>query len=139
MHSATSALPLLLGQAAADAGPTPLGLPPALLQTLPLLLMFAVLYLLVFRPSGRQRRQQQTFLASLQKDDEVVTTGGIYGRIAAVEASVVVLDLGERVRIRILRDRIAGHWQPSGKEAGASAGPRASVAPAAAGEAQAAK
>ncbi|MEK7704923.1 MAG: preprotein translocase subunit YajC [Myxococcota bacterium] len=91
--------------AASDAGP--LG---GLFGMVPLLLMFAVVYLLLIRPANKQRREHQTLLSALKKDDEVVTTGGIYGRIISLEERVVTLEIADRVKVRVLRDRIAGRW-----------------------------
>lgn len=81
-----------------------------LASMVPLLLMFAVVYLLLIRPANKQRREHQTLLSALKKDDEVVTTGGIYGRIMGIEDRVVTLEIADKVKIRVLRDRIAGRW-----------------------------
>ena len=122
---------IALGQSAEAAAAPAAGLPMALVQYAPFLLMFAVLYFLVFRPAGRQKREQAQFLAALKKDDEVMTTGGIHGRIAAVEEQVVVLEIADKVRVRILRDRIGGRWQPGGAAARAGTVAGSQVAPAA--------
>lgn len=78
----------------------------------PLVLMFVVIYFLLIRPANKQRRQQQELLSALKKDDEIVTQGGMYGRIVAIEDKVATLEIADKVRVRILRDRIAGRWSP---------------------------
>ncbi len=83
---------------------------------LPLVLMFGVIYLLLIRPASKQRKQHASLLNELKKDDEVVTNGGIYGRIVNLEDRVVTLEIADKVKIKILRDRIAGRWNPSTTE-----------------------
>ncbi len=73
----------------------------------PYLLIFMVIYLLVVRPSSQQRQAQQAMLQGLKKGDEVITSSGVYGRIVSLEEKVAVLEVADKVRIRLLRDRIA--------------------------------
>jgi preprotein translocase subunit YajC len=79
---------------------------------LPFVLMFGVIYFLLVRPANKQRKDHAELLNTLKKDDEVVTTGGIYGRIIGLEDKVATLEIADKVKIRILRDRIAGKWNP---------------------------
>jgi preprotein translocase subunit YajC len=79
-----------------------------LTSVVPYLLMFAVIYFLIVRPGSKQRRDHQQMLGALKKDDEVVTSGGVYGRIVALEEKLATIEIADRVKIRILRDRIAG-------------------------------
>ena len=80
---------------------------------LPLVLMFGVIYLLLIRPANKQRRQHAELLNRLKKDDEVMTNGGIYGRILSIDDKVATLEIADKVKIRIMRDRIAGLWNPA--------------------------
>ena len=79
---------------------------------LPLVLMFGVIYLLLIRPASKQRKDHAALLNRLKKDDEVVTNGGIYGRIVSLDDKVATLEISDKVKIRIMRDRIAGLWSP---------------------------
>ena len=79
-----------------------------LVNLLPFIAMFAVLYFLLLRPASKQRSEQQQMLQALKVGDAVITSGGIYGRIVAIESSLVHLEVADRTKIRILRDRIAG-------------------------------
>lgn len=81
---------------------------------LPLLLMFGVIYLLILRPASKQRKEHQQLLNELKKDDEVVTAAGFYGRIVALDDKVATLEIADKVKIRLLRDRIAGRWSENG-------------------------
>lgn len=93
------------GEAPADSGP--LG---GLAGMAPLLLMFVVIYFLLIRPASKQRREHAALLSALKKNDEVVTTGGIYGKILSLDERVVTLEIADKVKIKILRDRIQGRW-----------------------------
>ncbi len=93
--------------------------PPGFVQSLressfiPLLLMIAAMYFILVRPMLKQNRQHQDLLKALKKDDEVITSGGIYGKIFAIEDKLVVLEVANGVRIKVLRSNIAGKWNPS--------------------------
>lgn len=99
------------------AKPSALGPLDGLLGLSPYLLMFGVIYFLLFRPAGKQRKEHQDLLNSLKKDDEVATSGGIYGRILGIDDKIVTLEIADKVKIRILRDRIAGRWNPGSPSA----------------------
>ena len=58
--------------------------PNSLLQFLPILLIFAIFYFLLFMPMQRQKKQQQKMLAELKNGDEVITNGGVMGTIVSV-------------------------------------------------------
>ncbi len=74
------------------------------------ILMFAVIYMLLIRPASKQRKEHANMLGALKKDDEVVTTGGIVGKITAIDDKLATLEVGSGVKIRVLRDRIAGRY-----------------------------
>lgn len=79
---------------------------------LPFLLMFVVIYFLLIRPASKQRKEHQALLGALKKDDEIVTAAGFWGRIVSIDERIVVLEIADKVKIKILRDRIAGRWAP---------------------------
>lgn len=107
----TYVAPLLIAQAEAPAKTG--GGFESLLGMAPLVLMFGVLYFLVIRPASKQRKEHQKLLTELKKDDEVVTAAGFYGRIITLEDTTVTLEIADKVKIRMLRDRIAGRWVES--------------------------
>lgn len=76
----------------------------------PILLMFVIFYMLLIRPQQKRQRELQEWLKSISKGDEVVTTGGIWGKVAAVsdKSPYVTLELQEKVRVRVLRSHITG-------------------------------
>ena len=75
---------------------------------LPLILIFAVFYFLIMRPQAKKQKELQRMLGELKKGDEVVTSGGIIGKITGVKDTELVLQVQEGVRIRVLRSAISG-------------------------------
>ena len=91
--------------------PTPAG-PTSILQS-PLVAMafiFAIFYFVLIAPMRKKQKQTADMLSKLKKGDEVITTGGIYGRITAVdeERGFVVLQVADNVKVKMLRSGIAG-------------------------------
>ena len=110
---------LLLAQSAPSGGNNMFGLS----GMLPILLMIVIFYMIIFRPQQKRQRELQEWLKSLKKGDEVVTTGGLYGKISgepSPSSPYVTLELQEKVRIRVLRSHIAGK-APSNDAAGVAA------------------
>lgn len=69
--------------------------------------IFAIFYFLLIRPQQKRTKEHQELLKSLKRGDDVITSGGIYGRIADIEEGTVLLEVAERVKIRVSRDQIA--------------------------------
>ena len=90
---------------AQSAGPG--GLPPSWAQFAPLVLVFAVFYFLLIRPQQQKAKEHRTMLDNLKKNDEVITTGGLYGRVVALDARIVTLEIAPNVRVRVDRPQIA--------------------------------
>ena len=68
-----------------------------------LVIMFAIFYLLLIRPQQKRAKQHKQLVESLQAGDQVVTAGGIHGKVTAVQESVVTLEVASGVRIKINR------------------------------------
>ncbi len=75
---------------------------------LPLIIIFAIFYFLLIRPQQKRAKEHQNFLKNLKKGDEVVTNGGLIGRIVSLSDDVVTLEIAEKVRVKVLRNQIAG-------------------------------
>jgi preprotein translocase subunit YajC len=73
-----------------------------------LLIMFAVFYFMLIRPQQKKQREHQDMLRNLKKGDEVVTTGGIIGKIAGLTDTYATLEVQEKVRIKVVRSHITG-------------------------------
>src|SRR5208337_1158447 len=70
-------------------------------------MVVAVMYFLVFRPQNKKAQEQAKMLSALKRNDEVVTTGGLIGRIQDVGDKVVTLEVAPNVRLKIERSQIA--------------------------------
>lgn len=97
----------VLAQAAAPqgGGGGPFG---SLGSMLPLFAIFAIMYFLILRPNSKRQKELQKVLADLKKGDEVVTTGGLIGKITGIKDSELTLQLQEGVRVRVLRSAVTG-------------------------------
>lgn len=80
-----------------------------LLQMLPFLLMFVVMYFLLIRPQHKKQKQQQDMISALKKGDRVMTSGGVYGTIVGVKDKdgILVLQVAKDVRIEVSRANIS--------------------------------
>ncbi len=78
-----------------------------------MLVMFVVFWFMLIRPQQKRARELQEMLRSLKKGDQVVTSGGIIGRITGVAENdtVIILEVQEKVRMRILRSAIQAKHQ----------------------------
>lgn len=84
----------------------------AVMQFLPLILIFGVFYLLVIRPQQKKNKLHQQMISELKAGDVVVTQGGIIGKITGVRDPEVVVEISQGVRIRMLRSAITNKHTP---------------------------
>jgi preprotein translocase subunit YajC len=76
-------------------------------QLLPIILMFAVIYFIVLRPMSKQEKERKKRVEGIKKGDQVVLQGGILGRITnADDPKIAVVELADRVRVRVLKSKI---------------------------------
>lgn len=81
----------------------------ALVQLLaPWLLIFVIFYLLLIAPMRKRQKALQQLLADLKRGDKVVTSGGLFGEVAAVDGANVVLKIADNVKVRIAKSAISG-------------------------------
>lgn len=71
-----------------------------------ILAMFAVLYFLMIRPQMKRAKEHKTMVEGLQKGDEVITAGGILGRITKVDDQYVTVSLAEGVEVQMQRHAV---------------------------------
>jgi preprotein translocase subunit YajC len=83
----------------------------------PMILIFVVFYFMLIRPQQKKQREQQDWLKQLKKGDEVVTTGGVIGKISGLTDNTVTLEVQEKVRLKVLRSHIAGKPPAPGQPA----------------------
>jgi preprotein translocase subunit YajC len=80
-----------------------------LVQLLPMVFIFVIFYFLLIKPMRKKQKTTQEMLSKLKKGDEVITGGGIFGRISALdeERGFVILQIGDTTKIKVLRSAIA--------------------------------
>jgi preprotein translocase subunit YajC len=81
-----------------------------LMQLVPFVLIAVVFYLVFFRPQQKQMKKHQEFVNQLQKGSDVVTQGGIIGKVFQVDDKTVTLDLGGGNKVRFVKGQVAGAW-----------------------------
>ncbi len=89
-------------QTAAAAGPMD-----SIMQMLPLVLMFVVLYFLMIRPQMKKSKEHKALIAALAKGDEVITASGMAGRITKVSDDFVTVAITDTVEVQMQRPSIA--------------------------------
>ena len=72
-----------------------------------IVIMFVVFYFLLIRPQQKKAKEHQQMLGQLKKNDEVMTSGGIYGKVVALADAVVTVEVAPNVRIRVHRPQIS--------------------------------
>lgn len=77
-------------------------------QFAPILIVFAIFYFLLILPMRKRQKALQATLEALKRGDRVVTNGGLYGEVTAVEGSVVQLKVADGVKVRVAKSAIAG-------------------------------
>ncbi|MBP5997146.1 MAG: preprotein translocase subunit YajC [Azonexus sp.] len=87
--------------AAASSDPTG-----GLMQLLPMILMFAVLWFLMVRPQMKKAKEHKALIAALAKGDEVVTGGGLVGKIIKVGENYVTLEIAEGTEVVVQKPAI---------------------------------
>ncbi len=85
--------------------PTPAANP--IMNLFPLILIFVIFYFLLIRPQKKQEKEHQKLLKALDKNDQVVTSGGIHGTIVNVKDKTVTLRVDENVKIEIEKNCIS--------------------------------
>lgn len=91
--------------------------PPAWLQWLPILGMILIFWFLIIRPQMKRQKEHAARIASLKKGDEVVTAGGLVGRVLRVDDTYVELELGQNVRVRAVKNTIGDIVAPGARPA----------------------
>jgi preprotein translocase subunit YajC len=84
-----------------------------LIGILPWVLIFVIFYILMIRPQQRRVKEHQAALGAVQKGDEVVTGGGLRGRVTKVSDDEVEVEIAQGVRVRAVKSTISQVLTPS--------------------------
>ena len=75
---------------------------------IPLILIFAIMYFLLIRPQQKKVKEHQNMVASLRRGDQVVTQGGLIGKVTKVkEENEIEVEVADGVKVRVLQNTIA--------------------------------
>src|ERR1700720_2160250 len=75
---------------------------------IPLMMVVAVFYFIIIRPQSQRSSEHSKLIKGLKRNDEVVTNGGIVGRVAEISDNLVTLEIAPNVRVRVERAEIKG-------------------------------
>ena len=78
-----------------------------LVQFFPLILIFIIFYFLLIRPQKQKEKEHQKMLGGINKNDAVVTLGGIHGTVVNVKEKTLILRIDENVKIEIEKSSVA--------------------------------
>ena len=81
--------------------------PGGLISFLPLIVLFAVFYFLLIRPQLKQAKQHKQLVAGLAKGDEVVTNGGLLGKIKEVGDNFIVVEIAKETEVKIQKQAVS--------------------------------
>src|SRR6187401_2125600 len=93
---------LAYAQAAPGAGG-----PGPIMTVFPFILIFVIMYFMVIRPQQKKGKEHQEMLKKLKKNDELMTSGGNYGKVVDLKETIVTLEIAPNVRIRVHRPQIS--------------------------------
>ncbi|SLN14685.1 preprotein translocase subunit YajC [Ruegeria meonggei] len=81
----------------------------AIAQFLPLVLIFAIMYFLLIRPQQKKMKQHQAMVEAVRRGDQVVTQGGLIGKVAKVKEgdNEIEVEIAEGVKVRVVKSTIA--------------------------------
>ena len=82
--------------------------PSALMQFLPLIIIFVIFYFLLIRPQMKRAKEHKNLVANLGVGDEVVTNGGLLGKITKVSESFVTVEVAAGVQVKLQKHAVSG-------------------------------
>jgi len=74
---------------------------------IPLIFMFAIFYFLLIRPQQKKAKEHRALLDALKKGDQVVTAGGMHGKVTSLDDQVVTLEIAPGVNVKVNKGFIA--------------------------------
>ncbi len=97
---------MFISEAFAQTAPAAGGAENSLFSLLPLVLMFVVLYFIMIRPQMKRQKEHKAMIDALAKGDEVVTSGGLVGRVVKLGESFVHLEVADKVELQVQRSAV---------------------------------
>jgi preprotein translocase subunit YajC len=101
-------LPVFISSAFAQTAPAAGGdMQSSLMSMLPLVLMFVVLYFVMIRPQMKKQKEHRTMVEALAKGDEVVTAGGLLGKVSKLGDNFISVEIANGVEVQLQRSAVA--------------------------------
>jgi len=72
----------------------------------PLILIFAIFYFLLIRPQQKKTKEHTTSLEALKAGDDVVTSGGIYGKVVKIDGETAVIEIADKVKVTVVKSQL---------------------------------
>jgi len=92
----------LIMQAQPDAGPM------SMISTfIPFILIIVVFYFLILRPQQKRQKERQKLLNSVKVGDEVITAGGIFGKVDHIEDKILYVKIADNVKVRVTKESVS--------------------------------
>ena len=91
--------------------------PPVWISWLPIVGMIAIFWFLMIRPQMRQQKEHRARVAAVKKGDQVITAGGLVGKVLRVDDTYVDLELGKGVQVKAVKQTIGEIIPPAGTAA----------------------
>ena len=104
--------PLLMTAAASASDPSAI-----LFGILPWLLIFVIFYMLMIRPQQKRMKEHAATIAAVKKGDQVITGGGIRGRVTKVMDDDVEVEIGQGMKVRVVKSTLSQVLRPNTKPA----------------------
>jgi preprotein translocase subunit YajC len=102
-------LPVFISSAFAQTAPAAAAggdMQSSLMSMLPLVLMFVVLYFVMIRPQMKKQKEHRTMIEALAKGDEIVTAGGVLGKVSKLGDSYLGIEIANNVEIQVQRSAV---------------------------------
>jgi preprotein translocase subunit YajC len=79
-----------------------------IMSFLPIIFIFVIFYFLLIRPQQKRAKEHRTLLGNIKVGDQILTSGGIYGKITGIKDDIITVEISDKVRVKINRGNIAG-------------------------------
>ena len=91
--------------------------PPGWVQFLPIIGMVAIFWFLIIRPQMRQQKAHREKVAGMKKGDQVVTAGGVLGKVVKVDDNYAEIEIAKGVQVKVVKATVGDIVPPGGKAA----------------------
>ena len=78
-----------------------------IMSFLPIILIFVIFYFMLIRPQQKRAKEQRSKLASIKVGDNILTAGGIFGKVTGIRENILTVEISDKVRVKISRSHVA--------------------------------